>query len=42
MIDTSGKWWTGDCPDDIDEYLKTYSKDNSLDIKPVKLSLIHI
>jgi len=36
MIDTSGKWWTGDCPDDIDEYLKTYSGDNALDIKPVK------
>ena len=36
MIDTSGEWWTGDCPDDIDEYLKAFSEDNALDIKPVK------
>ncbi len=36
MIDKSGKWWTGDCPDDIDEYLKEYSEDKTLDIKPVK------
>lgn len=35
MIDTSKKYWTGDNADDIDEYLREYSEDNSIDIKPV-------
>ena len=26
-IDTSGKWWTGSEPNDIDEYLKEYTSD---------------
>jgi len=26
-IDRSGKWWVGDDPEDIGEYLKAYSSD---------------
>lgn len=35
MIDTSKKYWTGDNADDIDEYLREYSENNSIDVKPV-------
>ena len=27
-IDTSGKWWTGSMPEDIDEYLRALSSDS--------------
>lgn len=27
-IDTSGKWWVGDAPEDIGEYLASYSADS--------------
>jgi hypothetical protein len=26
-IDTSGKWWVGSTPEDLDEYLEVYSSD---------------
>jgi hypothetical protein len=26
-IDTSGKWWKGDAPEDLDEYLHAYTED---------------
>ena len=29
MIDTSKKYWTGDNSDDISEWLRLYSEDNS-------------
>lgn len=35
MIDTSKKYRTGDSADDIDEYLKEYSEDDSIDVRPV-------
>jgi hypothetical protein len=27
-IDTSGKWWVGDSPEDLDEYLQAYTSDS--------------
>lgn len=35
MIDKTKKYWTGDSAEDISEYLRLYSEDNSIDIKPV-------
>ena len=35
MIDTSKKYWTGDCAADIDEWLRLYVPNETLDIKPV-------
>lgn len=35
MIDTAPKYWTGDSAEDIDEYLRLYSEDNNIDVKPV-------
>ena len=35
MIDTSKKYWTGDCAADIDEWLRLYVPNEALDIKPV-------
>lgn len=35
MIDKSGKYWCGDGADDIDEYLKEYSDNPTIDIKPI-------
>lgn len=29
-IDTSGKWWIGSSPQDIEEYLRAYSEDSYL------------
>lgn len=36
MIDTSKKYWTGDSADDISEWLRLYSEDDSIDVKPVQ------
>lgn len=35
MIDKSGQYWHGSCADDINKYLKEYSENPSVDIKPV-------
>ncbi len=35
MIDRTKKYWTGDNGDDISEWLRLYSGDESMDIKPV-------
>lgn len=35
MIDKSKKYWTGDTAEDISEYLRLYSEDESIDVKPV-------
>ena len=35
MIDKTGEYWVGDKPNDIDEYLRNYSEDEGIDIKPV-------
>lgn len=35
MIDKSKKYWTGDTPDDIDEYLREYSETENIEIKSV-------
>ena len=35
MIDTCKKYWTGDCAADIDEWLRLYVPNETLDIKPV-------
>lgn len=35
MIDKTKKYWTGDGPEDISEYLRLYSGDRRIDIKPV-------
>lgn len=36
MIDTSREeYWTGDSPEDIVEWLRLYSKDDNMDVKPV-------
>ena len=35
MIDKSGKYWHGDCADDINEYLKEYSEDSTIDVKAI-------
>ncbi|MDE5577788.1 MAG: hypothetical protein K2J11_10415 [Oscillospiraceae bacterium] len=35
MIDKSKKYWTGDSADDISEYLRLYSEDDNIDVKPV-------
>ena len=35
MIDRSKKYWTGDTADDIDEWLRLYSEDEHMDVKPV-------
>ena len=36
MIDTTKEYWTGSEPSDIIEYLRAYSEDNALDVKPVQ------
>ncbi len=38
MIDKSKKYWSGDCAADIDEYLKEYTENPQLDVKPVVCS----
>ena len=35
MIDKSRKYWYGNCADDIDEFLKEYTEEADIDIKPV-------
>lgn len=36
MIDTSREeYWTGGSPEDIVEWLRLYSKDDNMDVKPV-------
>lgn len=35
MIDKSKKYWTGDSSEDIAEWLRIYSKEDSMDVKPV-------
>lgn len=35
MIDTTKKYWTGDSAEDINEYLRQYSEDDNIDVKPV-------
>lgn len=35
MINTGSKYWTGDSAEDIDEYLRLYSEDDNIDVKPV-------
>ncbi|MBQ8688171.1 MAG: hypothetical protein IJ512_06435 [Ruminococcus sp.] len=35
MIDTTKKYWTGDSAEDVDEYLRQYSEDDNIDVKPV-------
>ncbi|MBQ1205607.1 MAG: hypothetical protein IIX67_00230 [Clostridia bacterium] len=35
MIDKSRKYWHGDSPDDIDEFLKEYTELPEIDIEPV-------
>ena len=35
MIDKSGKYWHGDCANDIDEYLEAYTACSEIDVKPV-------
>ena len=35
MIDKSKKYWTGVCAADIDEWLRLYVPNETLDIKPV-------
>ena len=35
MIDTTKRYWTGDSADDINEYLRLYSEDDNIDVKPV-------
>lgn len=35
MIDTTKKYWSGDTAEDISEYLRMYSKNFDIDIKPV-------
>lgn len=35
MIDKSQEYWTGDSADDISEWLREYTEDNDIDVKPV-------
>ena len=35
MIDKTKQYWTGDGPDDIDEYLRLYTREKALEVKPV-------
>ncbi len=35
MIDRTKEFWTSDSPDDINEYLREYAENDTLDIKPV-------
>lgn len=35
MIDKSKKYWTGDSSEDIAEWLRIYSEEDSMDVKPV-------
>lgn len=35
MIDKTGKFWTGDRAEDIDEYLKAFADSSELDVKPI-------
>ncbi len=35
MIDKSKKYWTGDSAEDISEWLRIYSEEDSLEVKPV-------
>ena len=39
MIDTSKEFWTGSDPADIDTYLRVYTQDPTLEIKPVLCSI---
>lgn len=35
MIDKSKKYWTGDSPEDIDQYLRLYAGEPGLEVRPV-------
>ena len=35
MIDRTKKYWTGDSPEDIGQYLRLYAEDPGLEVKPV-------
>lgn len=35
MIDKTKQYWTGDGPDDIDQYLRLYTGEKALEVKPV-------
>ncbi len=35
MIDRTKKYWTGDSAEDISEWLRLYTEEDSLDVKPV-------
>lgn len=35
MIDRSKKYWTGDSPEDIGQYLRLYAEEPGLEVKPV-------
>lgn len=35
MIDKTKKFWTGDGPEDIDQYLRLYAGEEGLEVKPV-------
>lgn len=35
MIDKSGEYWKSETAEDIDEYLREYSDDPALDVKPI-------
>lgn len=39
MIDTTKKYWTGDGSEDINEYLRLYSGNDAIDVKPVNCRL---
>ncbi len=38
MIDTSGEYWRGSEPADVAEYLRAYTEEETLDVKPVLCS----
>ncbi len=35
MIDKSKKYWTGDGPEDIDQWLRLYTEEEGLEVRPV-------
>ena len=35
MIDRTKKYWTGDSPEDIGQYLRLYAEEPGLEVKPV-------
>lgn len=35
MIDKSKKYWTGDSPEDIDQWLRLYTEEEGLEVRPV-------